>query len=408
MRVDFNVPLARWDADGGDRARRRHAHRARRWRRSKSCARAARRLVLVSHLGRPEGQPRAGALAGAGRGAPARADRRAGDARRRRRRRARCTALAEELERRARSWCSRTCASSRARRATIPSSRARSAALADALRRRRVRRGAPRAREHGGRHAPAAERGRTAARTRGEHARRAILEHPRRPLVAIVGGAKVADKIAVIERFLRGRRRGDDRRRDVLPVPAARRGTPSASRCATTRTSSTRAARSRRASDTRRPAARPSAPAGAERPRDRRAPGGGRASTACSTGSRCRTGWMGLDIGPKTAERYASVIASAGTVFWNGPMGAFELEPFAAGTRAVAEAVASAHGLDGRGRRRLGGGARAVRAGGHGRPPLHRRRRDARAGRGPGAAGRAGAARARAVVALMASEPARR
>ena len=56
-------------------------------------------------------------------------------------------------------------------------------------------------------------------------------------------------------------------------------------------------------------------------------------------------GWMGLDIGPKTAERYASVIASAGTVFWNGPMGAFELEPFAAGTRAVAEAVASAPGL---------------------------------------------------------------
>ena len=54
---------------------------------------------------------------------------------------------------------------------------------------------------------------------------------------------------------------------------------------------------------------------------------------------------MGLDVGPKTVERYASVVASAGTVFWNGPMGAFELEPFAAGTRSVAEAVASASGL---------------------------------------------------------------
>ena len=54
---------------------------------------------------------------------------------------------------------------------------------------------------------------------------------------------------------------------------------------------------------------------------------------------------MGLDIGPSTAARYAREIAAAGTVFWNGPMGAFELEPFAGGTRTVAEAVASAKGL---------------------------------------------------------------
>jgi phosphoglycerate kinase len=52
-------------------------------------------------------------------------------------------------------------------------------------------------------------------------------------------------------------------------------------------------------------------------------------------------GWMGLDIGPQTARAYADEIATAGSVFWNGPMGAFELEPFAAGTRAVAEALAS-------------------------------------------------------------------
>ena len=55
-------------------------------------------------------------------------------------------------------------------------------------------------------------------------------------------------------------------------------------------------------------------------------------------------GWMGLDVGRHTAEHYAQVIAGAGTVFWNGPMGAFELEPFADGTRRVAEAIADAPG----------------------------------------------------------------
>ena len=56
-------------------------------------------------------------------------------------------------------------------------------------------------------------------------------------------------------------------------------------------------------------------------------------------------GWMGLDVGPRTGAAYAGEIAAAGTVFWNGPMGAFEMEPYAAGTRAVAEAVAAAPGL---------------------------------------------------------------
>ena len=55
-------------------------------------------------------------------------------------------------------------------------------------------------------------------------------------------------------------------------------------------------------------------------------------------------GWMGVDIGEGTAKEYSDVIAEAGTVFWNGPMGAFEIEPFAGGTRAVAEAVAEAPG----------------------------------------------------------------
>jgi phosphoglycerate kinase len=53
---------------------------------------------------------------------------------------------------------------------------------------------------------------------------------------------------------------------------------------------------------------------------------------------------MGLDIGPRTARAYAEEIAGAGSVFWNGPMGAFELEPFAGGTLSVAKAVAAATG----------------------------------------------------------------
>ncbi|HEY8583426.1 MAG TPA: phosphoglycerate kinase, partial [Capillimicrobium sp.] len=51
-------------------------------------------------------------------------------------------------------------------------------------------------------------------------------------------------------------------------------------------------------------------------------------------------GWMGLDVGPRTADNYGEAVRDAGTVCWNGPMGAFELAPFAEGTRAVAEAVA--------------------------------------------------------------------
>jgi phosphoglycerate kinase len=53
---------------------------------------------------------------------------------------------------------------------------------------------------------------------------------------------------------------------------------------------------------------------------------------------------MGLDIGPETAKRYADLVSTAKTVVWNGPMGVFEIDEFAKGTNAVAQAVANVKG----------------------------------------------------------------
>jgi phosphoglycerate kinase len=67
-------------------------------------------------------------------------------------------------------------------------------------------------------------------------------------------------------------------------------------------------------------------------------------------------GWLGLDIGPETRETFGRHLAAAGTIFWNGPMGVFEWPPFAAGTKAVAEAVARADAFS------VVGGADSARA----------------------------------------------
>jgi phosphoglycerate kinase len=67
-------------------------------------------------------------------------------------------------------------------------------------------------------------------------------------------------------------------------------------------------------------------------------------------------GWLGLDIGPETRERFAAAIAKARTIFWNGPMGVFEWPRFAGGTKAVAEAVAASDAYS------VVGGADSVRA----------------------------------------------
>ena len=56
-------------------------------------------------------------------------------------------------------------------------------------------------------------------------------------------------------------------------------------------------------------------------------------------------GWMGLDIGPKTQALFADAVKDAGTVIWNGPMGVFEMAPFAGGTIAVAKAIADSQAI---------------------------------------------------------------
>ena len=158
---------------------------------------------------------------------------------------------------------------------------------------------------------------------------RGILEDPQRPLVAVVGGAKVTDKIGVLDAFLeradeiliggamcfpffkaQGHSVGDSLCEDEGIEPAAR---------------VLMAGRDRLQLPV-------DLVAGQEFNAD--------TPTRAIDGVDVPEGWMGLDIGPSTADRYSDAVKDAGTVFWNGPMGAFELAPFAAGTKAMAEAVA--------------------------------------------------------------------
>jgi phosphoglycerate kinase len=163
-----------------------------------------------------------------------------------------------------------------------------------------------------------------------------VLEDPVRPLVAVLGGAKVSDKIAVIDRFLQIADAVLIGGAMCFPFLAASGHTVGASLCAP---EDAELARSTLATAAQ-------ARATLELPRDLVVADRMAAEAEAHTldGVDVSEELMGLDIGPRTAEAYAQAIAGAGTVFWNGPMGAFELEPFAAGTRAVAEAVAHAPG----------------------------------------------------------------
>jgi phosphoglycerate kinase len=158
-----------------------------------------------------------------------------------------------------------------------------------------------------------------------------VLEDPARPLVSVLGGAKVSDKIAVIERFLETADTIIIGGAMCFPFLAAQGHSVGDSLCADEDVEL--AKRILSGAELRLPV---DLVVGDRFAAD--------AQTRTIEGVDVPDGWMGLDIGPRTADAYGRVIADAGTVFWNGPMGAFELEPFAAGTRAVAEAVAAAPG----------------------------------------------------------------
>ncbi len=158
------------------------------------------------------------------------------------------------------------------------------------------------------------------------------LEDPRRPFVAILGGKKVSDKIGVIRNLLT--------RADTLLIGGAMSYTflrakgleVGASLCEDDKLDLAQSLMEDAAR--RRIAFRlPDDVVVADRFAEN-------AAHRVVVVAAIPRGWMGMDIGPQTATAYADVIARAGTVMWNGPMGVFEFPAFAAGTRAVTEAMA--------------------------------------------------------------------
>jgi phosphoglycerate kinase len=161
-----------------------------------------------------------------------------------------------------------------------------------------------------------------------------VVEAPRRPLVVVLGGAKVSDKVGVIDRFLEVADRiliGGAMCFGFFEAQGISTGNSLVEGVELAKEALERA----ESSD-----CELMLPVDLVLGREFSA----ETERKASEGVEVPEGWMGLDVGPRTAELYAEEIAKAGTVLWNGPMGAFEMEPFAAGTRAVAEAVAAAPG----------------------------------------------------------------
>jgi phosphoglycerate kinase len=157
-----------------------------------------------------------------------------------------------------------------------------------------------------------------------------VIREPTRPLLVILGGAKVSDKLSVLEALAP--------HADVLAIGGAMAYTFIAANGATTGKSLVEPDRFGDAL-----AAQRAARAAQRRlllPTDHLVADRFEADAPTRVVTEIPEGALGLDIGPATASRYASEAANAKTIFWNGPMGVFEMEAFAAGTRTVATAVA--------------------------------------------------------------------
>ena len=160
-----------------------------------------------------------------------------------------------------------------------------------------------------------------------------ILNAPARPLAALLGGAKVSDKIQVLGRLIGhadellvgGGMAGTFLKAQGYEIGASLLEENLVGFCAETMERAAAAAT---------PIALPEDVVVAERIE------AGAPSQAVDVGA-IPPGAMILDVGPRTAERYANRLAAMGSVVWNGPMGVFEVEPFHRGTQTVAEALAA-------------------------------------------------------------------
>jgi phosphoglycerate kinase len=166
-----------------------------------------------------------------------------------------------------------------------------------------------------------------------EHLR--VVREPKRPLLAILGGAKVSSKLGVAEALAQ--------HADVTCIGGAMSYTFLAARGEPVGASLVEKDQQEAALQLVR-----SAEANGRRlllPTDHVVVEKVEAGAPSRVVDRIPDGWIGVDIGPRTAQAYAREAQEASTVFWNGPMGVFEIDAFARGTETVARAVAASRGV---------------------------------------------------------------